>query len=114
MYWFLLKTVLGSIIGSSFYQWWQGTRMGIWFQKHVDAFMQYIAVKYDIDIAKKDAKFQKQFPLIAERLRTLETDSHPPVSPNGATDLIEQINAINARIDNLDSCKCNKKPKKKK
>jgi len=63
---------MSAIIGSSFYQWWQGTRMGIWFQKHVDAFMQYLAVKFDISIAKKDAKFRKQYPLIADRLVALE------------------------------------------
>jgi hypothetical protein len=72
MYWFVLKSIMGSIIGSSFYQWWQGTTMGIWFQKHVDTFMQYLAVKYGIEVAKKDAKFRKQFPLIADRLAALE------------------------------------------
>jgi len=72
MYWFILKSALSGVIGSSFYQWWQSTRMGIWFQKHLDAFMEYVAVKYDIEIARKDAKFVKQFPLVAERLRILE------------------------------------------
>lgn len=72
MYYFILKSILGSLIGSSFYQWWQGTRMGIWFQKHLDAFMEHVATKYDIAIAKKDAKFVKQFPLVAERIRVLE------------------------------------------
>lgn len=68
---------MGSIIGSSFYQWWQGTTMGIWFQKHVDTFMQYLAVKFDIEVAKKDAKFRKQYPLIADRLVALEALVHP-------------------------------------
>ena len=72
MYWFVAKSIMSAIIGSSFYQWWQGTKMGIWFQKHVDAFMQYLAVKFDIAIAKKDAKFRKQYPLIADRLVALE------------------------------------------
>jgi hypothetical protein len=105
MYWFILKSILGSIVGSSFYQWWQGTTMGIWFQKHLDAFMQYVATKYDIDIAKKDAKFQKQFPLIAERLKELEINSHPPISPNGTTEIIERINAITARLDKIEKKK---------
>jgi hypothetical protein len=48
--------------------------MGIWFQKKVDNFMEYLAVKYDIEVAKKDAKFRKQFPLIAERLDNLEKE----------------------------------------
>ena len=63
---------MSAVIVSSFYQWWQGTKMGIWFQKHVDAFMQYLAVKFDIEIAKKDAKFRKQYPLVANRLVALE------------------------------------------
>jgi len=63
---------MSSIIGSSFYQWWQGTKMGIWFQKHLDAFMQFLADKYNIEIAKKDKKFRAQFPLIADRIDALE------------------------------------------
>ena len=63
MYWLTiltLKAILSSIIGSSFYQWFQGTTGGIWFQKQVDRFMQHFAEKYDIELAKKDAKFRKQ------------------------------------------------------
>ena len=63
---------MGSLIGSSFYQWWQGTKMGIWSQTRLDRFMQYLADKYDIEIAKKDAKFEKQYPLILERIKELE------------------------------------------
>jgi hypothetical protein len=36
--------------------------------------MQYLAVKYDIEVAKKDAKFRKQYPLIAEKLDNLEKE----------------------------------------
>ena len=36
--------------------------------------MQYFAEKYDIELAKKDAKFRKQYPLIAERLDSLEEE----------------------------------------
>ena len=71
MHWLLiltLKSILSSIIGSSFYQWFQGTTMGIWFQKKVDQYMEYFAEKYDLELAKKDAKFRKQYPLQADRL----------------------------------------------
>ena len=77
MYWLTmltLKSILSSIIGSSFYQWFQGTTGGIWFQKQVDRFMQYFAEKYDIELAKKDAKFRKQYPLSAERIDSLEKE----------------------------------------
>ena len=77
MHWLLiltLKSILSSIIGSSFYQWFQGTTMGIWFQKKVDQFMNYFAEKYSLELAKKDAKFRKQYPLQADRLDELERD----------------------------------------
>ena len=54
-----LKSILSSIIGSSFYQWFQGTTLGIWFQKQVDRFMEYFAEKYELELMKKDAKFRK-------------------------------------------------------
>ena len=69
-----LKSILSSIIGSSFYQWFQGTTLGIWFQKQVDRFMEYFAEKYELELLKKDAKFRKQYPLQAERLDNLEAD----------------------------------------
>ena len=72
-----LKSILGSIIGSSFYNWFQGTTAGIWFQKQVDRFMQHFAEKYDLELAKKDAKFRKQYPLAAQRLDVVEKNSHP-------------------------------------
>jgi len=67
-----LKSILGSIIGSSFYNWFQGTTAGIWFQKQVDRFMQHFAEKYDLELAKKDAKFAKQYPNMHARIIEIE------------------------------------------
>ena len=67
-----LKSILSSIIGSSFYNWFQKTKFGIGFQKYVDNSLQYIANKYDLELAKKDAKFRKQYPLILARIEELE------------------------------------------
>jgi len=44
------------------------------FQKQVDRFMEYFALKYSLELMKKDAKFRKQYPLQAERLDALEED----------------------------------------
>ena len=77
MYWLLilsLKSILRAIIGSSFYQWFQNTKLGIWFQKQVNRFMDYFAERYDIELAKTESRFKKQYPLIAERLEALEDD----------------------------------------
>lgn len=70
-----LKSILSSIIGSSFYQWFQGTTLGIWFQKQVDRFMAYFAEKYELELIKKDKKFAKQYPNILARIEELEKNS---------------------------------------
>ena len=75
MHWLViltLKSILSSIIGSSFYQWFQGTTLGIWFQKQVDKFMAYFAERYEIELLNNDAKFAKQYPNIQERIEKLE------------------------------------------
>ena len=36
--------------------------------------MDYFAEKYDIELAKSESKFKKQYPLIAERLEILEEE----------------------------------------
>ena len=75
MYWLLilsLKSILSAIIGSSFYSWFQNTSLGIWFQKQVNRFMDYFAERYDLELAKTESRFKKQYPLIAERLELLE------------------------------------------
>ena len=77
MHWLLiltLKSILSCIIGSSFYAWFQGTTIGIWFQKQVDRYMAYFAEKYSLELMKKDAKFRKQYPLQADRLDAMEED----------------------------------------
>ncbi len=63
MHWLIvltLKSILSSIIGSSFYAWFQGTTLGIWFQKQVDKFMEYFAEKDELELMKKEAKYQKK------------------------------------------------------
>lgn len=96
-----LKSILSSIIGSSFYQWFQGTAGGIWFQKQVDRFMQYFAERYDLELAKKDAKFRKQYPLAAERLDKVESNSHPCKELHefeAYPDLIARLEEIERRL----------------
>ena len=68
-----LKSILSSIIGSSFYRWIQSTKMGIWFQIKLDNFMAYLSDKYDIEIAKKEAKWRRDYPLLSERMDKIES-----------------------------------------
>tara|TARA_Y100000592_G_scaffold88538_1_gene144477 strand:- start:1755 stop:2009 length:255 start_codon:yes stop_codon:yes gene_type:complete len=68
MYLFLLKSILGSIVGSSFYSWWQNTKLGIWFQRKLDDTLD----KLNWEVLKKEDKWKKAYPNLALRLETLE------------------------------------------
>jgi hypothetical protein len=54
--WMLLRTILFSIIGNSFYKWFQTTSWGIWFDKKLASFMDKVTHKEGVAQAKKDAK----------------------------------------------------------
>ena len=78
MPWFVvltLKSILGSIIGSSFYAWFKNTKMGVWVQVRVDNAMSYLAEKYDIKIAEREEKWLQQYPRLAERIVNLENQA---------------------------------------
>tara|TARA_Y100000758_G_scaffold265310_1_gene204978 strand:- start:1422 stop:1793 length:372 start_codon:yes stop_codon:yes gene_type:complete len=77
MYWFLIKSILSAVLGSQFYQWYASTKIGIYFQNRIDQFMEYIAKKYDITLMKKQSKFERDYPLMMERIEALEKWSHP-------------------------------------
>ena len=68
MYLFILKSILGSIVGSSFYSWWQNTKLGIWFQIKLNDTLD----KLDWEVLQKEDKWKKAYPNLALRLETLE------------------------------------------
>ena len=69
-----LKSILSSIIGSSFYQWFKNTKMGVWFQVRLDNLMEWVAKRYDIEIASREEKWLAQYPLLAKRIVDLEKE----------------------------------------
>ena len=72
MYWFIIKSIVSSVLGSQFYNWYASTKVGIYFQNRVNQFMEYVSQKYDIELTKKQSKFERDYPLIMERIEKLE------------------------------------------
>jgi hypothetical protein len=72
VYWLALKAIFSSVIGSTFYQWFKNTKVGVWFQDKVDDFMEYLAGKYDIEIAKREENWLSQYPNLKARIEKLE------------------------------------------
>lgn len=88
MYYFILKSILGSIIGSSFYSWWQNTRMGIWFQKKLDDTLE----KINWEILQKEDKWKKAYPNLSFRLDEMEDERER---------LIKRVAALEGALDVL-------------
>tara|TARA_B100000809_G_scaffold32842_1_gene28688 strand:- start:307 stop:606 length:300 start_codon:yes stop_codon:yes gene_type:complete len=95
MYWFLIKSILSAVLGSQFYQWYASTNIGIYFQNRIDQFMEYISQKYDIELMKKQSKFERDYPLMMERINKLEKWSHPDREP----EFKKVIKKIEKRLD---------------
>ncbi len=67
-----LKSILSTIIGSSFYNWFRTTNFGIWFQMKLEKFMEYLSDKYNIELVKKQSKFEADYPLMMKRIEEIE------------------------------------------
>ena len=48
--------------------------MGVWFQKHLDRLMSWVAKRYDIEILSREDKLVQQYPRLADRIVTLEKE----------------------------------------
>ena len=89
MYWFLLKGILSTVVGSQFYKWYADTKLGIWAQRHIDNFGEYISKKYNITLIKKQSKFERDYPLMMERIEALENRQDARIYTDN--DYIDQV-----------------------
>ena len=72
MYWFLIKSIVATVLSSQVYEWYASTKVGIYFQSRIDQFLECIAKKYDITLMKKQSRFERDYPLMMERIEALE------------------------------------------
>ena len=72
MWFFLIKSILGAIVGQSTNAWFKKTKMGMWFYKKVDGWYNWAAKRYDLDILSKEEKLIKRFPNLMTKINKLE------------------------------------------
>ena len=68
----LLISAATATFGTAFAAWFFKTKIGIWFQQKFEKFMDYLQKKYNIEIAKKEAAWRRDYPLLAERIDEIE------------------------------------------
>ena len=61
-----------AVFGNAFSKWFLNTKAGAWFQKKLDSILEFLQKRYDIEIAKKEAKWRRDYPLLSERMDIIE------------------------------------------
>ena len=56
LFWMLLRTILFSVIGNSFYKWFSGTTWGIWFDMKMKSILDKVTHKEEKAQLKKPLK----------------------------------------------------------
>ena len=72
MLFFLVKSILGAIVGQSTNAWFKKTKMGMWFYAKVEQCYNWAAKRYDIQVLSKEEKLIKRFPNLMQRIQRLE------------------------------------------
>ena len=68
----LIQACVFATFGKIYATWFMKTKAGKWTQEKVDKFMFYLSEKYEIEIAKKEAKWKRDYPELAKRIAALE------------------------------------------
>ena len=68
MYFWLISSIAGSIIGSASASWFEKTAMGRWFFKKIENLYTWAADRYGFEILKAEDKWRKKYPDIAKKI----------------------------------------------
>ena len=72
MWFWLIKSITGSIIGNASAEWFKKTKLGVWFFNKVDRLYNWAAEKYNIKVLTEEEKKMAKFPMLQKRLNNLE------------------------------------------
>ena len=70
----LVQACVFATFGKIYATWFMKTKAGKWLMIKVENFMQYLADKYEIEIAKKEVKWKRDYPELAKRLEKIENN----------------------------------------
>lgn len=80
MFYFVLMSCLSAVIGSSFYNWWETTRIGCWFNRRLDDLMNWTSQRLHLknfsraeNVMAKLQKTESQLGQLEIRIAQLES-----------------------------------------
>ena len=72
MWFWLISSIAGSILGSAADTWFADTKLGRWFYKKVDDVSTWASKKLGLKILKDEQNWETKYPNVAEKIKTLE------------------------------------------
>lgn len=72
MWFWLIKSITGSIIGNASAEWFKKTKLGVWFFNKVDRLYNWAAERYNIKVLTEEEKQMAKFPMLQKRLDKIE------------------------------------------
>ena len=72
MWFWIVSSIAGSILGSATSSWFEKTAMGRWFNRKMENIYNWAAKRYGFEVLKSEEKWKKKYPNIAKKIDELE------------------------------------------
>ena len=72
MWFFLISSIAGSILGNATDSWFADTKLGVWFYKKVDNVSTWASKKLGLKVLQDEGNWKKKYPNVSKKLDELE------------------------------------------
>ena len=72
MWFFLISSIAGSILGNATDSWFADTKLGIWFYNKVDDVSTWASKKLGLKVLQDESNWKKKYPNVSKKLDELE------------------------------------------
>ena len=72
MWFFLISSIAGAIIGSATDSWFRDTKLGIWFYNELDSIYTWASARYGLKLLTDEENRMAKFPQLSKKLESLE------------------------------------------
>ena len=72
MWFWLISSIAGSILGSAADTWFADTKLGRWFYKKVDDVASWASKKLGLKVLQNENNWRKKYPNVSKKLDNLE------------------------------------------
>ena len=72
MWFFIISSIAGAIIGSATDSWFRDTKLGIWFYNELDSIYTWASARYGLKLLTDEENRMAKFPQLSKKLESLE------------------------------------------